>query len=346
MVDARTRRKPSHLGVLEYLDASSRPSNHPPIMAQKKKNTGIPYERLVQGIFQAIHNQDEVATITVEQNKTLRGKISTHQIDVYWKFKKGGIEHEVIVQAKDWRSAVKQGALFQFKSVLDDLPNQPRGVFVTRTGYQQGAKRFAAEQGIILYELDEPPPKENITMRVGSWAKVIPEIRSFKVPTPDPGGGTVEQLAMGLKWMIFEPRTSNFIVHVDWAWFANNADTAHIDGSSLSLRLLPNREVVFYDQDHSSIGNLETLLEQELGLMKTEKLNQKHIDHIFETPTFLGPEVTGNFFLKIEKVTYDQEIVATERPPHFDLPGFVRLVLREISSQTERHFIARQQQLS
>jgi Restriction endonuclease len=106
----------------------------------KKKNTGVAYEKLVQGIFQAIHDQEEVATVTVEQNKTLKGKISTHQVDVYWKFQKAGIEHEVVVQAKDWRSAVKQGNLFHFKCVLDDLPNQPRGVFVTRTGYQQGAK--------------------------------------------------------------------------------------------------------------------------------------------------------------------------------------------------------------
>src|ERR1019366_603109 len=273
------------------------------IMANKKKNTSIPYEKLVQGIFQVIHDQEEVATITVEQDKTLKGKISTHQVDVYWKFLKAGIEHEVIVQAKDWRSAVKQGNLFHFKCVLDDLPNQPRGIFVTRTGYQQGAKDFAAAHGIILYELDEPPPKKNITMTVGSWSKVEPEIRSFRVPAPDPGGGTVEQLAMGLKWTIFEPRTSNFVIHIDSTWFASNPDTVHIDKSSLSLRPLPDREVIFYDQDRSPMGNLEALLQQELGLMKSEKLNQKHIDHTFETPTFLGPELTGNLFLKIKKVT-------------------------------------------
>jgi|ERR1700730_15428213 len=328
------------------MGAAGRPSNRLSIMAKKKKNTGIPYEKLVQGIFQVIHNQEEVETITVEQNKTLQGKVSTHQIDVYWKFRSAGIEHEVIVQAKDWRSAVKQGDLFHFKCVLDDLPNQPRGIFVTRTGYQQGAKDFAGAQGIILYELDGPPPKKSITMTVGSWSKVEAEVRSFKVPAPDPGGGTVEQLAMGLRWTIFEPRTSNFVVHVDRTWFASNADTAHVDRSSLSLRPLPNREVVFYDQDRSPIGNLEALLQQELGLMKSEKLNQKHVDHAFETPTFLGPEVTGGLFLKILKVTYDLELVVTERPPHFDLPGFVRLVLREIPSQKERHFITREQQPS
>jgi hypothetical protein len=313
-------------------------------MAKKKKNTGVPYEKLVQGIFQAIHDQEEVATIIVEQNKTLQGKISTHQIDVYWKFQTGGIEHEVIVQAKDWRSAVKQGDLFHFKCVLDDLPNQPRGIFVTRTGYQQGAKDFAVAQGIILYELDEPPPKKNITMTTLGWSNVAPEIRSFKVPAPDPGGGTMEQLAMGLKWTIFEPNYSNFAIQIDSAWFASNPDTAHIDKSSLSLRPIPVLEVNLYDQNRSPICNMEALVRQELGLIKSEKLNQKHIEHTFDTPTFLGPESTGDLFLKINKVTFDLEIVVTERPPHFDLPGFVKLVLREIPSQKERNFITREQQ--
>jgi hypothetical protein len=52
------------------------------IMARKKKNTGLPYEKLVQGIFQAIHDQEEVATIKVEQNRTLQGKTVPHDVDV------------------------------------------------------------------------------------------------------------------------------------------------------------------------------------------------------------------------------------------------------------------------
>jgi hypothetical protein len=312
-------------------------------MAPKKKNTGVPYEKLVQGIFQAIHDQEEVTTITVEHNKTLQGKISTHQIDVYWKFQKAKIEHEVIVQAKDWRSAVKQGDLFHFKSVLDDLPNQPRGVFVTRTGYQQGAKDFAAAHGIILYELDEPPPKKTIVITTLGWFIATAEVRSFKVPAPDPDIGTVEQLAMGIKATIFEPRYSNFAIQIDSTWLASNPDTAYIDKSNLSLRPLPILEVNLYDQNRSSIGSMEALVRQELGQMRSEKLNQKHIEHTFDTPTFLGPESTGDLFLKINKVTFDLEIEVTERPPHFNLPGFVKLVLREIPSQKEQTFIAREQ---
>ena len=91
------------------MGAARRPSNRLSIMAKKKKNTGIPYEKLVQGIFQAIHDQEEVAPITVQQNKTLQGKISTHQIDVYWKFQTGGIEHEVIVRPKIGGTRLSRG---------------------------------------------------------------------------------------------------------------------------------------------------------------------------------------------------------------------------------------------
>jgi len=121
-------------------------------MGNKRDSTGQPYEILVQAIFQAIHDQEEVATLLVERNKTLQGKTTPHQIDVYWKFEKGGIPYEAIVQAKDWQSRDKLGQLLEFKGVLDDLPGQPRGIFVTRSGYQRGAKDFAAAHGIILYE--------------------------------------------------------------------------------------------------------------------------------------------------------------------------------------------------
>src|ERR1700730_15716920 len=141
------------------MGAAGRPSNRLSIMAKKKKNTGIPYEKLVQGIFQVIHNQEEVETITVEQNKTLQGKVSTHQIDVYWKFRSAGIEHEVIVQAKDWRSAVKQGDLFHFKCVLTILLTPPRGIFVRRTGNHKGARDYAGAQEIFLSEWDDPHRK-------------------------------------------------------------------------------------------------------------------------------------------------------------------------------------------
>lgn len=120
-----------------------------------EKNTGKPYEVFTQRIFQEILHQTSVKNVIVEHNVILKGKTTDHQIDVYWKFETGAIVYETIVQAKDWGQPVDQGELLLFKAILDDLPNQPRGVFVTKTGYQSGAKEVAEKNGILLYELRE-----------------------------------------------------------------------------------------------------------------------------------------------------------------------------------------------
>ena len=124
------------------------------------KNTGIPYELLTKRIFQDILDQSDVKTIEVKHNVTLQGKAAKHQIDVYWKFELNGFEYETVVQAKDWNQPVSQGALLQFKGVLDDLRGSPVGVFVTRTGYQSGARDYANVHGIKLFELREPTDQD------------------------------------------------------------------------------------------------------------------------------------------------------------------------------------------
>jgi hypothetical protein len=119
------------------------------------KNTGIPYEILTQTIFNEIVNQNSVETINVQHDVILQGRDAKHQIDVYWEFRHGNITYYTIIQAKDWTSPVKQEQLFAFKQVLQDLPNQPRGIFVTKTGYQKGALDFAKANGIELFSLRE-----------------------------------------------------------------------------------------------------------------------------------------------------------------------------------------------
>ena len=117
---------------------------------------GTSYEKLIKQIFQDILNQSDVNTIDVRHDITIEGKATEHQIDVYWKFELNGIVYETIVQAKDWASSVDQGKLHEFKAVLDDIPGQPKGIFITRTGYQKGARTYAEHHGIELYELRSP----------------------------------------------------------------------------------------------------------------------------------------------------------------------------------------------
>ena len=49
-------------------------------------NTGKPYEKLAQVVFQWIVNQSDVRNVVVRHDVTLQGKSISHQIDVYWKF--------------------------------------------------------------------------------------------------------------------------------------------------------------------------------------------------------------------------------------------------------------------
>jgi hypothetical protein len=119
-------------------------------------NTGKPYESLTKKVFEAIIQQGDAKNVQVQHDVTLQGRTLAHQIDVFWEFEVGGLRYQTVVQCKDWRSPVKQEQLLAFAGVLDDLPGQPRGVFVTRHGYQKGALVFAKAKGIDLYELREP----------------------------------------------------------------------------------------------------------------------------------------------------------------------------------------------
>lgn len=121
------------------------------------KNTGKEYEELAQQVFDEIINENRTGleTIQVQRDVTLQGKDSRHQIDVYWEFLVGGLTYKTIIQAKDQKSAITQPQMLTFKSVVEDLPGTT-GVFVTKTGYQAGAKQIADKNGIVTFILREP----------------------------------------------------------------------------------------------------------------------------------------------------------------------------------------------
>lgn len=141
-------------------------------------NSGKDYEKLVRDIYQDILRLDGVDNVEVQHNVILTGRSGAkHQIDVFWRFVLGGIQHQVIIQAKDWSSAVDQGEVLKFISVLNDLSGQPRGVIVARSGFQSGALTLAKDSGLVLYELRE--------IRDSDFAGLIKEIQlSFNVFTP------------------------------------------------------------------------------------------------------------------------------------------------------------------
>lgn len=124
------------------------------------KNDGKQFELLVKAIYKEILAQDCVDSIEVKHDVALKGKSGQeHQIDVYWSFKLAGETIQVAIECKDYKSPVSVGRIRDFWGALDDIGNI-KGIFVTTTGYQSGAIKFANFQNIALKMVQKPTESE------------------------------------------------------------------------------------------------------------------------------------------------------------------------------------------
>lgn len=122
----------------------------------KQTNTGKAYEALTQEVFQLLLAADGVKNIEVRHNVSLPGNTVSHQVDVYWRFNVGGVEYLTVVEARDRNGRVKQEQVMAFVEKINDLRERPRGLMVSRAGFQRGAREFAKRKGITIYELRPP----------------------------------------------------------------------------------------------------------------------------------------------------------------------------------------------
>lgn len=132
-------------------------------------NPHTEFERFTQRIYQKLVNNDVLRPTNVQHNVKLKGKSGCeHQIDVYWEYEIAGNMHRVAIECKNYDSLVSVGKVRDFQGVLSDL-NNVNGIMVSRKGYQDGAKKFAAEYGISLKVARQPALNETI----GSLSAVV-----------------------------------------------------------------------------------------------------------------------------------------------------------------------------
>lgn len=124
-------------------------------------NKNTEYEKFAQEIYQELANSQGITT-EVKHNIKLTGKSGQkHQIDVYWEYTKDGIQHNVIIECKNYKKEVSIGKVRDFSGLLCDLENVS-GIMITKVGYQKGAKKYADYYGINLKELRAPNGEECI----------------------------------------------------------------------------------------------------------------------------------------------------------------------------------------
>ncbi len=246
-------------------------------MAAKR---GTDYELLVRSLFQDILDEDTVKTILVEHDVVLHGASTDHQVDVYWKFEMGGIVYETVVQAKDWSRSVDQGELLKFAEVLDDLPGQPRGVFVTKTGYHKGARDVASGRGIVLYELYEQQPPPSLQIVVGGWVNVRIALAS---------GGGEETRTFVAEYVIFTPRIVHLSYEVEPQWLEDvklRLGSAAVDAIVTTPALLT--DMFLYDADGRLTGSVQDISAEWSKQMRDSGELDGSKRRRFDRPTFLS----------------------------------------------------------
>ena len=284
-------------------------------MKRPPKNTGIPYELALQRIFQEIHDRESGRTIKVEQNVRVEGRSTSHQIDLLWNFTIAGIDHLTIVQARDWNQSIKQEAVSAFNDILKDIPGQPRGVIVTRTGFQRGAKQVAEFHGIKLFTLRQGPL--GISIPAMSYADL--KLEGYRLH----GGGQ----GVLARMTVFRPEFSSIEFTVE--------PSGH-PPKGLTFNMY---EVKLYNANKEPVGTLCDIMADFLSVMKINNQQSEIFAKDFPDKMFFQSPGYSQFF-QLQHLQVKIDIVKEERPPiYMKPPGFVDFVLEDLDTGKKQSFI-------
>lgn len=118
---------------------------------QTAERDGREYESLTELVVRLLSRETDTSASELRRRARVRGRSTTHEIDVWWEPEVNGKRREVAFQCKDLARPVDQGEMLKFRAVLEDLDNEPLGVFVARGGYQRGAIMVAAMSNILRW---------------------------------------------------------------------------------------------------------------------------------------------------------------------------------------------------
>ncbi|WP_328800292.1 restriction endonuclease [Paenibacillus sp. LX16] len=174
------------------------------------ENQNTEYELFAKEIYETLLKDEGVKTIDVQHNIKLMGNSGCeHQIDVYWEFEMVGIKHRVAIECKNYTSNVSIGKIRDFYGVLTDVGNI-QGIFVTKKGFQKGAKQYADSKGIKLMELRFPESSD--------WEGRIRDLH-FNISVLKP------------------PVVKNIVLSPDTDWIKENMETSKAEKFQIPIKM-------------------------------------------------------------------------------------------------------------
>lgn len=279
------------------------------------KNTGKEYELLVKSLIENMAKEDSVQTRCIEHNKILQGKSVTHQIDVLWEFI-GPLKRkcQIIIEAKDYKQKVTQEKIMAFKSVVDDLPGRPIGLYITKTGYQSGAKQFAKDNDILLYEFRHPTEDDWKGKMKTIQINLIGIWNSFSSP----------EIEVDSQWIILErqkmrlpnlPKNSKFLI-------------SGYENEIFLCDELKNKLISLYE--------LKTKLSNEY-LKNNPECKSFKIQKTFDTLTLLTTMNEEMPYVKINKISYDVTVNQHHKKIVVDGASIVKFILKNLQDGTVKN---------
>ncbi|MCM1172027.1 MAG: restriction endonuclease [Clostridium sp.] len=123
------------------------------------KKTGERLESYVQYVYQRLLNLNDYKNVIVSRNVSIKGISGTmNEFDIYYQIFHLNLECRVVIECKDWKTAVPVGEVRDFACKIDDIGvGNVIGVMISKNGYQKGADTFAKSKGIKLMKEDELP---------------------------------------------------------------------------------------------------------------------------------------------------------------------------------------------
>lgn len=127
----------------------------------------IAYEQYVRAITEALLRAQGLQTVVVQHDIQVQGTSRSHQVDVYWEYRLGGVLHRVVINCKRYKSTVAVTDVLTLSGVLSDLPGV-RGLIVSTVGFQRGAIDYARHHQIGL-KIIRPPQDSDWEGRIRSF---------------------------------------------------------------------------------------------------------------------------------------------------------------------------------
>lgn len=129
---------------------------NPLIMFNFKK--GKIFEDYVEHVYQLLLDSEtgqDDEPVMISRNVKLSKQGYSSEFDIYYEFSKAGVRHKVAIECKNHNKPIDISHIRNFNDKIRDF--NVTGVFISNSGFQSGAKSYAAEKGIMILTTNEIP---------------------------------------------------------------------------------------------------------------------------------------------------------------------------------------------